>query len=187
MSNTVLDALRTYTATNIFMILPLGITRADIMKVGFKNAYIKDEVRGIEYERGIYLLFRPRDIEPFENFLIKERKRKAIIDEYDYPKGYTMLVYQYDPKWTEDVRKIMSGKYSEVSYEFKKLFPKTAKIEILQATQEVLTNHHAIFSKSATFADYWKEELGLEFEDGDEIWPFYAEREIFKQVDLDKL
>lgn len=187
MSNTVLDTVRTWTMTNLFLVPLLGISRIGLGKKGFINAFIKDEVKGVDYLRGIYLLFKPQDPTEFEEFLASERERKAkIIDEYDYPKGLVMVVYQYDEKWEKDIYILMTGKYSQVSTEFKGIFPVTKKIS--GSSKEFISIHHGIFRKTQEYIDYWKEELGLDIDwKEDEVWPFYSEREYFTQETLDKL
>lgn len=182
MSNTLIDTLRTWTNTNIFLAPLLGISRQELNENGFINAFIKDEVHGIDYTRGLYLLFKPKNADDFETFLNKERIRKAIIiDEYDY-KGHTIVVYQYDEKWVKDVEKILDGQFSKTSEEFKKFFPKTRKITSGAKTEEILSTQHAIFRKSQEYIDYWKEELGLDIDyKEDEVWHNFKEREIFNE------
>jgi len=183
------EIYRKWTATNLFLTPLLGIGRANLDANGFENAYIKDEIKGIDYENAVYLLFRPMNQERFEEFLSKERSRKAkIIDEYDYPDGYTMVVYQYDPKWQFDIEIIMSGKFSKVSTDFKESIPKTGrKVEKPGVFKEITTIQHQIFKKDLQVQTYWKYELGLDFEKDDEIWPIYFEKEIFSQDTLEKL
>lgn len=180
---------RNWTATNLFLVPGLGAKRLSLNEQGFENAYIKDEIKGIDYENAVYMLFRPPNQEGFRVFLEKERERKAkIIDEYDYDDGWTMVVYQYDGRWANDVRKLMKGRFSLVSKEFQESIPKTIRTGTTGIFKDKVTIQHEIFRKHPDLADYWQEELGLELNfREDEFWHFYAEREIFNETTLKKL
>lgn len=177
---------RKWTATNLFIVPLLGIGRPNLNVNGLENAFIKDEVKGIEYDNAVYLLFRPMNQERFEEFLGKERLRKArIIDEYDYEDGYTMLVYQYDPKWQFDVEIILSGKFSKTSKDYQETIPKTQRVtEKMGVFKDLLTIQHQVFKKDPNLAAYWNYEYGLEFEKDDEVWEYYPEREFFTKEKL---
>lgn len=183
------DEYRKCTATNLFIVPLLGISRNRLTDNGMENAYIKDEIKGIDYDRGVYLLLRPLKQEKFALFLQEERARKAkILDEYDYPDGWTMLVYQYDEEYEKDVQKIMRGKFSRTSERYKEKIPKTLKIQKSGVSREILTMQHEVFKKSTSLENYWAELYGLEFDYyHDEYYEFYAEREVLTQELLNKL
>ncbi len=178
-----------WTATNLFIVPLLGIKRASLMENGLHNAYIKDEVKGVEYERGVYMLFRAMNQEKFNDLLLSERKRKAaLVDEYDYPDGWTMVVYQYDTKWEEDVKKILKGEFSFTSKSLQDNIPKTSRVMKNGVMTENLTLQHQIFKKAPSLSAYWNEELGLELDyKEDEFWDFYLEKEYFTQETLNNL
>lgn len=181
------DAFRSMTAVNLFIVPILGINRKELLMNGLENAYIKDEIRGIDYPNSIYLLFRPFNSD-FEDFVEKERKRGAnILDEYDHADGWTVLVYGYDSKWQEDVDVLMTGKFSKVSEAYKKLIPRTKNMKDKHGSIEKSTIQHSIFNKEKEIKDYWKKEYGLEFAYENECWEFYTEREILTQEMLEKM
>lgn len=170
--------IRKISATNLFVVPILGIGREKLLRNGFLEAFIKDE-REIQYECAVYLLFQPE-----EGFNLFSEKLE-IIDEYDI-EGYTVLVFPYDKKWKNDIDILMTGKFSQVSTEYKNLIPiyhKSSK----QGAEDVITNQHLIFQKAQIIKDYWKKELDLDFEKEDEVWLFYKEREILNKASLKRL
>lgn len=182
------DNLSKWTATNLFVVPTLGITRGRLNIFGLENAYIKDEVKGIDYERGVYMLFRPKDTFRFGEFLEEERSSGAVIvDEYDYRDGYTMVVYQYPRKWKEDVDIIMTGKFSQVSEGFKATVPRLTKSVVGGKEMDGINSQHKIYEGAEDLKEYWNIKYGLEFEKGDEHFSFYPEREIFTEETLKNL
>ena len=119
----------TKTITSIFIVPTLGITKQEFLDNGFVNAFSKDELRDEEYKDCVFLVFKPTDLDRFRQFLDKEHERtKQIIDDYDYPGGYVILVYKLDKKYKNDYELVRQGKYSQTSKEYQDLFPKVAKI-----------------------------------------------------------
>ena len=176
----ILDEVRTWTSINIFVTPLLGLERKKLRENGFVNAYIQDE-GGVQYDRGIYLLFKPKNPDKFEEFLGEERARKAkIIEEYDVKEGFVMVVYQYDKEWEKDIELIKEGKFSKTSSEFQSALPKTTKLHKMGGVVEVLTVQHSIFKKVQDYADYWDDLYGLKLDyKEDEFWHHYKDREIF--------
>jgi hypothetical protein len=88
------------TITTIFMVPTLKVPKDELKDNGFINAYIKDGSREVQYEDCIYLLFHPKNLDKFRNFLDSEYERtKDVIDDYDYESGYVVVVYQLNPKF----------------------------------------------------------------------------------------
>lgn len=164
-----------WTATNLFVVPTLGIERSRLRENGLINAYIDDVDREIKFERAVYLLFRPQEKGKFEEFLEYARKKATVIEEYDYG-NLVMVVFQYSKKWEEDIKIVMTGKFSETSYMFKE--------NILKETGDGnLTVQHQIFKKVPNLETYWKEQYGLEFNyKEDEYWPFYPKKEIYEST-----
>lgn len=177
------DRFDEMTATNLFIKPILQISQEDQVLNGFENAYIKDELRDIEYPNAVYLLFRPMRAGQFNLFVEGERERGAILDEYDYDNGWTMLVYKYDKKWQNDVNLILQGKFSEVSEEYKNQIPK-----ILKSPQgEVISLQHHVFAKDEWMKEWLYERYGIDVPDDVEHWKFYTERETFTEQTLKQL
>jgi len=166
-----------WTATNMFIVPTLGIERKNLNSIGLINAYIDDSIKQSEYKGVIYLLFNPPDLEKFEDFLEEERKKKKIIDEYNYGR-MVMVVFQYPSEFEKDVILIQEGKFSEVSEKLKGTIKKTFIASTLTKKEE-LTIQHQIFNKTRQIMDFWGDKFGLNFHKDDEVWPFYSEKEIF--------
>ncbi len=165
------------TSANLFIRPLFGIPVKVLDEFDFKNAYIKDEIKGMEYPHCIYLLFRPKNQEKFNEFVEGERQRGVLVDEYDYAEGYTMLVYRYHEKWKEDILLINAGKFSEVSTDYKNEIPDKAG----EQSATVMSIQYHVFLKTAFIKGLWKEKYNLDITDKDEHWPHYTEREIFSE------
>lgn len=181
--------IRKISATNLFVLPVLGIGREKLLGVGFVEAFIKDELRELEYERAVYLLFRPERWDEFNVFVEEQRERRApLVDEYSYSDGWAVLVYQFPEKFKRDVDIIMTGKFSKVGREFKGAIPMYYKTSTINGVVvEEMTNQHLIFNRSKKCKEYWKRELDLDFGPEDETWHFYPEREVLNEASLKRL
>ena len=182
--NKEMDAFFSMTATSLFILPLVKADRDRLILNGFENAYIKDEMCELAYPNSFYLLFRPANLLQFNEFVEEERARGYLVDEYDYPDGWTMLVYKYESKWEKDVALIMQGKFSQVSPAYKHAIPR------LKETKEygtVMTMQHHIFDKDDFIKAYIFEKYTLELGKDDEHWQFYSDREVFNKDKLDKL
>jgi hypothetical protein len=166
------------TISSIFMMPTLKIPRDKLNKVGYINSYTDDVDKQYSYENSLYLLFKPKNIEEFREFLEGEYERtKQIIDEYDYTEGYVVIVYQLEGKWINDFNLIKEGKYSETSNLFKKLFPE--KVNIFSQTNNKLKDslQYMIFTKDNKLIDFWEDiiDTSLIVANDLEVWPTYDE------------
>jgi hypothetical protein len=164
------------TITSIFMVPTLGINRSSLKTNGFINGYSKDAHRDVQYENCVYVLFKPSDLEAFRDFLDGEYERtKLIIDDYDYPDGYVVLVYELDKKYKRDFEFIRAGKYSKTSKDFQNLFPKTVKIIRNGYHKDEVALQHRIFNKTKDLKEYWEDKIDIQFDDDMELWDGYKE------------
>jgi len=168
------------TITSVFMMPTLKIGRERLDENGFINAYIKDNSRQEQYKNCIYLLFKPTDLDKFKMFLDEEYERtKAVIDDYDYPDGYVVVVYELNMKWEADYHLIKQGRYSKTSKEFQNEIPKVVKILKDGLRRDEISLQHRIFRKSTDLKEYWERELGVNFDDEMEVWQgWIIEKEI---------
>jgi len=175
--------IRTFSATDMFIVPLLNIGRENLIKAGFVSAFMKDELREIEYERAVYLLFKPFKIEDFNLFVEDQRESNMpIIDEFDH-NGYVVLVYKLPKKFEGDYEKILQGKFSETSKEYQKSFPMYYKI----GEDDHMLLQHMIFSKNEKLKEYWKKELDLTITNSDQHWHFYEEREVLNEESLKRI
>lgn len=190
------EYIRKMTVCSLFIVPLLKLNRAEIIENGFENAFIQDNLKeeeGISYDNGVYALFRPFKLDKFNDFVMNERKtNKYFIDEYDYPGGFTILVYNYDDKWKSDVRLLMNGKFSKTSENFQKEIPEVVvnknHFNNSNVKREMSVQHH-IFRKTETLRKYWKTEFDLDLIDNEETeyWQYYPEREILTKNIIDKI
>jgi hypothetical protein len=174
------------TITSIFITPTLQIGRERLTDNGYINSYMKDSGRDIQYEKCIYLLFKPSHIDLFREFLEEEYERtKSVIDDYDYPNGYVVVVYKLDETFKRDFEFVKTGKYSKTSAKFQELFPKFVKIKRNGATKEELSLQYRVFNKTEDLKQYWEDKLNVEFDDDMEVWEgFVYENEI---LNIEKL
>ena len=170
------------TITSIFIVPTLSINRDKLNDNGFVNGYIKDGEREIQYDNCIYLLFQPKDLTKFKMFLDEEYERtKSIIDDYDYPDGYVVVVYKLNKKLEDDIELIKQSKYSQTSPSFQQIFPKIIKVTKNGFRKDEVSLQYRIFNKTEDLKEYWKDKLGIELTDDLEFWQgFFEENEILK-------
>jgi len=174
------------TITSIFMVPTLKISKERMIANGFINGYSKDANRDIQYEDAVYLLFQPKDLDKFREFLDSEYERtKSVIDDYDYEDGYVVVVYKLDPDLKLDFELIRQGKYSRTSKKFKTLFPEKSVTNVNGLKSEKYTLSYHIFNKSTDMIDYWEDKLGVAFDRNQEVWHMFFEEE--ETLNLNKL
>ena len=175
------------TITSIFMVPTLKIPLGHLPANGFVNAFIKDSKRDVQYEDAVYILFQPKNLDRFREFLSSEYDRtKSIIDDYDYEDGYVVVVYQLDPILKADFNLIKKSQYSKTSKEFQDLFP--IKMEVVKPNglkAEEFTLYYRIFNKSKDLVKYWETELGVVFDKHQEVWHRFHEDN--ETLNIDKL
>lgn len=174
------------TITSIFMVPTLKIPRGELQDNGFINGYIQDGNREMQYDGCIYLLFQPKNLDKFREFLDSEYERtKAIIDDYDYQDGYVVVVYQLDSKFKKDFMLIREGLYSRTSKDFQALFPKIIKIKKNGLQRDEISLQYRVFNRTEDLIKFWEDKLGVEFDDDQEVWhAFILEDEI---LNIEKL
>ncbi len=163
--------------TSIFFVPTLKINREGLLNNGYLNGYSKDSRKEVQYENCIYLLFKPKNLEKFKDFLDYEYQRtKQVIDDYDYEDGFIVVVYQLDEKFKKDYKLIREGKYSQTSPEFQDLFPNTlpSKKEGGMVVEEVSLQYR-IFNKTIDMKEYWENKINYTFGHDMEVWPTWNE------------
>jgi hypothetical protein len=172
------------TISSIFMVPTLSINRDSLKDNEFINAYIVDEKRDVQYENSVYLLFCPKKLDQFKEFLDGEYERTvAIIDDYDYEHGFVVLVYELNKKFKADFGLIKLGKYSKTSKEFQSMFPKIIKIKKNGLHKDEISLQYRVFNKTEDLRKYWEEKLGVEFDDNMEVWQGFIEENETLQID----
>jgi len=174
------------TITSIFMVPIIKIDKITLRDLGFINGYVSDVRKLPAYKDAVYLLFQPKDLDKFRDFLESEYERtKDIIDEYDYEGGYVVVVYKLNPKLKKDFGLVREGLYSKTSKEFQALFPKIVKIPKGGLKRDEISLQFRIFNRTEDLIKFWEDKLGVEFDEDQEIWHgFVLENET---LDIDKI
>ena len=173
------------TITSIFIVPTLSIGREKLMDNGFINGYIKDSRKEVQYEGCIYLLFKPKDLDKFKDFLDVEYERtKSIIDDYDYEDGFVVVIYMLNEKLEKDIALIKKGKYSRTSPAFQSIFPKVVKLRRNGFYKDEISLQYRIFNKTEDLKQFWEDKFGMEIDEDMEVWEgFFEENEI---LNIDK-
>jgi len=159
------------TITSVFMVPTLQIPRGELQDNGFINGYVKDGSREVQYENCSYLLFQPKDLDKFREFLDSEYERtKDIVDDYDYQDGFVVVVYQLNKKFNKDFMLIKEGLYSRTSKDFQALFPKVIKIKKNGLQRDEISLQYRVFNRTEDLIKFWEDKLGVEFDDDQEVW-----------------
>lgn len=164
------------TVSAIFIVPTLSIDRTRLKDNGFLNAYIKDDMRDMQYENVVHVLFRPENKSKFKLFLDDEYERtKSVIEDYDYEGGFIVIVYQLDPAFKADYGMVKLGKYSKTSPIFQAKFPKTVNVTTGGFHKEDISLQYRVFNKTEDLKVYWEEKLGVDFDDSMEVWQGWIE------------
>lgn len=168
-----MDLLKENCSTE-FLLPPLGLSRSLLSKHGFIAAYMDDKNHEPHYQEAVYLLFKPTSITKFEYFLDCEYDRikniSEIVEDYDYPGGYVIVVYRFPRKFLDDYKLFREGKYSKLSNEFKILFPKTVEIELNQGSRErSYSIPYMVFNREKALREWWEEKIGMELDPNMEL------------------
>jgi putative IMPACT (imprinted ancient) family translation regulator len=174
------------TITSIFMVPTLKIDRKKLATNGFINAYSKDVKQEVEYKDAIYILFKPNDLDIFRAFLAEEYERTdQVVEDYDYPDGYVVIIYKLDNKFKKDFELVKLGKYSLTSKKFQEIFPKTVTIIKDRFAKEEISLQYRIFNRTEDLVKFWEERLAVVFDNDQEVWyGFDEEKEV---LDIDKI
>jgi hypothetical protein len=141
--------------------------------MGLVQCYLKDENHETNLTHPLYLLFKPKDMGIFNMFIENSYLEGDLKEDYDYPDGYVMLVYEFPKEFQKDYELILDGKYSKVSTEYKNLFPKEDEDGSLVVAYQV-------FTKGQLLIDKRMEDLNLDYWESD--WELWEKIEIEKET-----
>jgi hypothetical protein len=165
------------TIGSIFMVPSLGIKRELLQANDFLNGYAKDDSIEEKYDDAVFLLFRPKNIDRFREFLDSEYERtKQILQDYDRHGGFVVVVYKLNPKFKEDFDLIRKSKYSKTSPEFQALFPKVVKIKVNGLSRDEISLQVRIFKKTDDLRKFWEDKFDVDLMEHVEFWEGYQEK-----------
>jgi hypothetical protein len=168
------------------MVPTLKIPKESLKDNGFMNGYSYEAHREVHYENCVYLLFKPKNLDKFREFLDSEYERtKNVIEDYDYPDGYVVIVYKLDENFKDDFKLIRKGKYSRTSVAFQNLFPKIVKIIKGGLHRDEISLQYRVFNRTQDLVDFWERKFDIEFTDDMEVWDgFFVTNET---LDIEKI
>lgn len=194
-----IDALFKHNCSTLFLLYPLGLERRKIIEFGFKSAYIADASKDVGYENPVFLLFKPDSMTMFQAFADSEYLRVNphtdtfdLVEDYDYEKGYVVLLYQFPEEFKEDYERFLEGKYSRFSKKFKATYPKMIKIPNNGIPKDVISLPYKIVNNTKKVREEiehrgeldLKEELekrlGVTFTSDMELWNVPGDKDILK-------
>jgi len=159
------------TITTIFMVPTIKIKKEDLKENNFLNGYIKDATHDVVYEDSVCLLFKPSQIDRFREFLDGEyESTRQVIDDWDYPNGFVVVVYKLNIQWKDDFKLIKQGKYSRTSPEFQKQFPRVVKLMKNGLHRDEISLQYRIFNKTEELVKFWEEKFDVTFDATQELW-----------------
>jgi hypothetical protein len=166
------------TITSIFMVPSLNISKEALDNNGFINGYAGDIDQESNFPDSIYMLFKPVDVDRFREFLGSEYERtKDIIEDYDYPGGFVVVIYKMNPLYKADYALITQGKYSHVSAGYKQLFPSVIEVEKNGVKTSVHSIQYRVFNKTLDIKLFWESKIGVVFDSDQEMWDIYEKED----------
>lgn len=157
----------------------LDISHEEMTNIGFIMAYADDaDYEHTEKCQKLFLFTKPHS--QFEVGKFIEKREADIIETYDYPGGYTMIVFRFPERFKEDYKLYQKSKYSKISQELKNkikrveiAFPKHFQYtEEDKIIEEINYNRgYHIVNKTELIKNYWSELFNVHFEDDWEVGP----------------
>lgn len=187
MITTSYNELKDWTVSNLFIVPLLRIGRGRLEGLGFINSYLinGEEPDEVYPDTCIHLLFCPKYIEKFNDFILAQKESEnQIIQERDYPGGFILITYKLPSKFDRDYQFIWEGKYSKVSEEFQRMVPSVVRYTREDGvTTSDMTLQHMVFKKYAPLRRNWEAEFNVQMDDEQELWTKPTiESETFKLV-----
>jgi hypothetical protein len=141
-----------------------SLNKCGLTQLGLVDVYLKDDNHETNILHPLYLLFKPKEMGLFNMFVENSYLEGDLKEDYDYPDGYVMLLYEFPKEFKKDYETIVKGEYSKVSTKYKNLFPE----EDPDGTPILA---YQIFTKGDLIIEKRMEELNLDYwEDDWELW-----------------
>lgn len=160
------------TDTSRFLVRGIGLETDKLEMYGYLNAYLDDKNHDPHYEDSIYLLFQPKDLALLERFFREQRARThLLIEEYDYPEGYTVGVYKFPAEYMREYRLFKVGRYSQFSDKYVSLFPMIVKETSQRGIPiEIPSFYDHVFHKTESMREFWEQRLDTTLDKDSENW-----------------
>ena len=157
----------------MFLVPVLGLDKSVISDHNYLNGYsdLKDKI--LEYEpHVIYLLFKPKNRETFQDFVEGQYEMgQSILEDFDLDDDFVVLVYKLNEELDRDYHLIKLGNYSKTSEEFQSLFPETISDDRKGMLTKRKTLQKMVFDKEKSLFKYWQNNIGRPLLNEDmEVW-----------------
>jgi|DewCreStandDraft_4_1066084.scaffolds.fasta_scaffold190575_2 hypothetical protein len=173
------------TISTLFLMPTIGLRKCIVAPYGFINAYIRDKDKP-EYNGNIHLLFKPQNQELINEFILVEKTRTDLfLTSYDYFNMHYVLVYKIDKKWEKDYEKIVNGKYSKLSNEYKKLIPNRVMVNDGKSFRLLRSLQGDILNRSEVLRNALEKELGVTIDPKSELWEKWNDEK--ETLDINKI
>src|SRR5690349_19446244 len=105
-----MEAWKDATYTTMFLLRPLGfIAKSEPVnnchvkrKFNLVNSFIRDMDHPTDEKFPVFVLFKPKDLLEFEKFVQDEKETGLLVEDYDYPDGYVVLLYRFPAEYERD-------------------------------------------------------------------------------------
>lgn len=158
------------TNSTLFLLPALKLSAIKMRKAGFINAYIADGGREDVCKNPVYLLFNIKKTDHAREYQVLVNELDAlIVDEYDYPEDYVVLVLPFPDDLADDYRLFLQGKYSNFSEKMKSIYEKKSAISN-PYNKEKWGFAHSIVYKKSWVKEFQEDKIGMELPTAAELW-----------------
>lgn len=160
------------TSSTLFLVPALGL-KVEYLRHehGFVNAYLNDVDLMKTYEYQLYLLFKIKDEDLFNAFLLKEYTRtKDLVQDYSPAEGYEVLVYNFPSKWKKEWALFMDGEYSYFRKSYVNLLPQEEHLEDEHGPFTQPSVQVNVCNRAVVLKNYWERMIGTKLEQESEYW-----------------
>jgi hypothetical protein len=174
-------------ASTMFLLPGLGVDIEKLDRHGFISAFIDDKNHDVKYDRSVFLLFKPNELENLQYFIAKEYKRKdsCLKEDYDYDGGYVVMAYSFPIEFQIDYQRFLMGEYSKISLKYQKLFPQKVTVKRDDGKLENTYNLAVhIFEKSSSLRKYLSKKVYGENDEHEPLGLIDPESELWSCPDL---
>jgi hypothetical protein len=160
------------TSATLFLLRGIGLKALEMKKIGFINAYIDDIHHEPHYDKSLYLLFKPENIEDLSLFVGQEKLRTAaLVEDYDYDGGYVVLVYKFPYQYHREWDHFLKGEWSLFSAKYAELFPKEVSLKTRTGIpKKEVSIWNLVFNRLPELKEFWEKRIDVVLDDEMELW-----------------
>lgn len=112
-------------------------------------------------------------------------KNLTLIEDYDYPNGYTVLVLRFPEQFRKDYELYLEGKFSKFSVEYKQKMPEQTEAIVDGRKIPGMSTPYMVVHKEERMRKFWEQQFNCYIDPKDEYWGIpNVEKET---LDIDKI